>query len=200
MAMSTRERLIAIGTGLAALVFVGDRYALSPYMKAREEVETDLRTTSNKLTEANRRLARAERLDRDWKAMEAGGLKHDMSAAELQILEAVGDYAKDAGVNITSRTPQSEARVDRTQIVRLRASGKGTTGSVAKLLWRVETASIPLKVDELTLAANKPGTDDLTVTLVVSTIWVRPAEPADAKGPGGPAAPSRRGAGREEGT
>ena len=75
-----------------------------------------------------------------------------------------------------------------------------TVASAAKLLWRVETASIPLKVDELTLTTNKPGADDLGINLVVSTIWVRPVDPADAKTPGGGSAQPRRSPGREEGT
>jgi hypothetical protein len=199
--MSKRERLIVIGTGLAALIFVGDRYALTPYMQAREQVSQDMKSVSGRLGEARNRMKRAGRMEREWRDMLAGGLKTDQSVAQFQVLNAVGDWADEAGVNLTSRTPQPESRNDRTQIIRLHAIGKCTTASVARLLWRIETAPIPLKVDELTLSTNKPGTDDLSLNLVVSTIWVRPETPADARTAGGATAAPRRGAGtgRDEG-
>jgi hypothetical protein len=199
MALSKREKLIAIGVGLAAVVFAGDRYVLTPYVEARKDVTNDLTTTSGKLREARNRLARARRMDRDWRDMEsgAGGVKTDQSAAQLQVLEAAGDFAREAGVNLTSRTPQPENRTDRTQVLRLHAIGTCNMASAARLLWRVETAPIPLKVDELTLSSTKPGTDDLAINLMVSTIWVKPPDPKDAKGA---APPARRAPAGEEGT
>ena len=198
MALSARERMIAIGTGLAALVFVGDRYAFSPYMAAREQVGAELKTTSDRLRDSLGTIKRATQMQRAWRDMEAGGLKTDQSAAQFQLLDAVGDWAKEAGVNITSRTPQPETRSDRTQIIRLHANGTCTMASAARLLWRVETAAIPVKVDELTLTSRKPGTDDLSITLVVSTIWVRPGEAAPgARTPAGAAAPARQAGSRE---
>ena len=196
MALSYREKLIAIGTGLAAVVFVGDHYALTPYLKARKDVREDLVVAQSKLHDAELRVARAKRMDRQWREW---GLKTDQSVAQFELLDAVGDWAREAGVNLTSRTPQPETRTDRTQIIRLHAIGTCTSAAAAKLVWRVETAPIPLKVDELTLTTRKPGTDDLSINMVVSTIWVKPADPNDAKaGAGGGAAP-RRPAGRDEG-
>jgi hypothetical protein len=200
MALSRRERMYAIGTGLAAVVFVGNLYVLEPYTQAREAVTKELGATSGKLSSARTLLKRAGRMERDWRDMEAGGLKNDQSAAQFVLLDAVGEWAKEAGVSLTSRTPQPESRNDRTQILRLHAIGKCTMASAAKLLWRVETAPIPLKVDELTLSTNKPGTDDLTDNLVVSTIWVKPQDPAAKTPAGGPAAPARRAPTGDEGT
>ena len=199
MALSKREKLIAIGVGVAAVVFAGDRYVLTPYVQARDEVTKDLETTTAKVRDANSRLTRARRMDRDWRDMEAGagGVKTDQSAAQFQILEAVGEYAREAGVNLNSRTPQPENRNDRTQVLRLHAIGTCNTASAAKLLWRVETAPIPLKVDEITLTSGKPGTDELAINLMVSTIWVKPPDPKDAKNP---AQPARRAPAGEEGT
>ena len=198
MALSKREKLIAIGVGVAAVIFVGDRYVLTPYVQAREEVTKDLETTTVKMREANNRLTRARRMDRDWRDMEAGagGVKTDQSAAQFQVLEAVGEFAREAGVNLNSRTPQPENRTDRTQVLRLHAIGTCNTASAARLLWRVETATIPLKVDEITLSSSKPGNDDLAINLMVSTIWVKPQDPKDAKNA---AQPVRRAPAGDEG-
>jgi hypothetical protein len=196
MALSHRERLIAIGVGAAALLYVGNKYALEPYAQARDQINAELSTTAAKNTEAINLLKRKKHLEDQERAMLSGGLKTEQSAAQFQVFDAVADWAKEAGVKLTSRTPQPETRNDRTQINRLHALGTCSTAAAAKLLWRVETASIPLKVDELTLTSLKPGNDDLQITLVVSTIWVKPPEAGDkGAGPAG----GRRPAPREEG-
>ncbi len=128
--------------------------------------------------------------------MVSGGLKSDPGDAEQQLYDAVRDFARESGVNIlTSDAPQRVPQKERTQIVRLRVSGKGTTAAFSKMLWKVETSPLPLKVDEFTLTGQ--GNDDLTVSLVVSTIWLRPPSPEDNKPRPGVAAPRRPAAGED---
>ena len=57
-------------------------------------------------------------------------------------------------------------------------------------LWRVESARLPLKVDDLDLRSRTDGADDLAISFKVSTIWVTPGEPT-GKGPGARPAPAR---------
>jgi hypothetical protein len=85
---------------------------------------------------------------------------------------------------VLTSDPQRVAQKDRTQIVRLRVTGTGTTASVAKLLSKVESSAIPVKVDEFTLTSRSQGNDDLSLIMTVSTIWIRPPSPDDAKRPG----------------
>ena len=72
----------------------------------------------------------------------------------------------------------------------------GGIPSLARLLWKVETSPLPVKVDEFMLTAQPQGTDNLSTTLTVSTIWVRPETPEDKKPR--PGAPVRRVPGGED--
>ena len=182
MALSKRERLIAAGTGVAIAVFVGNRYALEPYVAARDTVAAERATVSAQLDDAQRTFTRRKRMDREWRDMLSGGLKADAGEAEQQLYEAVGDWARESGVTVLTSDPQRAPQRGRTQIVRLRVTGTGTTAAFSKLLWRVETSSLPVKVDEFTLTSRTAGNDDLTMTLVVSTIWIRPPTPEELKG------------------
>jgi hypothetical protein len=208
MALSPRERLIALATGAAAVIFVGNKYAYEPYVQARADVARERAAASDKLDQNTRLLTRKKRLEneeRAWK-QRAGPLPTDPAEAERQLL-AVRDWAQEAGLTNISTTPRREPRNDRTQIVRLDASANGSLAAVAKLLWRVESATPALKVDELALRSRSDGADDLQVDFKVSTIWLSSAEPATGTGarpatPGGSsdAAPgaSRRPARRED--
>lgn len=197
MAMSKRERMIAIGTGAAIALFAGDRYVVSPYFDARQTVAKEREQVTARSEDAQRTFNRQKRLNKEWEAMVSGGLKSDAGDAEQQLYEAVRDFAREAGVTVLTSDPQRVARADRTQVVRLRVTGTGTTASFSKLLWRIETSALPLKVDEFTLTSRSQGNDDLAVSMAVSTIWIRPPSAEDAKG-ARPAAPPRRPASGED--
>ena len=189
MAMTKRERMIAMGTGAAFALFAGDRYALSPYVAARDAVAKEQAAVLQQNRDADMKFDRQKRLDREWRAMLSGGLKSDAGDAEQQLYESVRDWAREAGVTMLTSDPQRVTRNDRTQIVRLRVTGTGTTAAFAKLLWKLETSSLPVKVDEFTLNSRSQGTDDLSLSMWVSTIWVRPPSADDARRPA--AAPRR---------
>ena len=197
MALTHRERMIAGVTGAAVALFALNRYAIDPHLEARRKVSARRDALVAQNDDAARTLQKQKRLQREWRQMEAGGLKADAGNAEQQLYEAVRDFARDAGVSVATSDPQRIPQKDRIQIVRLRVTGTGSTAALSKLLWKVETSPLPLKVDELSLASQPQGTDNLNVTLAVSTIWVRPPSPDDAKGPRTPA-PRRAPAGGED--
>jgi hypothetical protein len=190
MAMTQRERTIALVTGAAVGLFAVNRYAIDPYIDARKAVNAQRDLVVARQTEVTKTFAKQKRLKGEWDAMVSGGLKSDAGDAEQQLYDAVRDFAHESSVTIlTSDAPQRVPQKERTQIVRLRVSGKGTTAAFSKMLWKVETSPLPLKVDEFTLTGQ--GNDDLNVTLVVSTIWLRPPSPDDNKPRPGVAVPRR---------
>src|SRR3982751_312079 len=171
MALSSRERVIVMVTGLAAVVFAGDRYVLTPYINARKTVGNERMALVDKLNSAQHLFAKQRRMEKEWKQMVSGGVTSDPAEAERNLL-VVRDWAQEAGLTNLSTTPRREPRNDRTQIVRLDASAVGNLASVSKLLWRIESARLPLKVDDLDLRSRTDGADDLAVSFKVSTIWV----------------------------
>ena len=181
MAMTQRERMIATVTGLAVAAFAADYFAITPYLTARAAVAKEIDDSADRLSKAERTFARQRKLEQAWKAMVSGGLRPDGGEAEQQMYDAVGAFARDAGVTLNTRDPQRLVRSDRVQVVRLRVSGTGNSAAVARLLSKIEKAEVPLKVEEMTLTAPQPGEDRLTITLTVSTIWIRPATAADDK-------------------
>lgn len=174
MALSKRERWIALGLGVAALIYVVDGYVLTPYFASRDAALKRAEVLDKEIA-GNERLIRTQRrMERSWNEMLASGLKSDPSEAEQQLLRSMRDWAQEAGLTLASLKPDRVVRSDKTQLVKLSATGSGSIASAAQLLWRIETAPIPLKVDDLQLTTRKEGTDDLTLTLSVSTLWVAP--------------------------
>jgi hypothetical protein len=67
-----------------------------------------------------------------------------------------------------------------------RASATGTMSQIGNFLWRMNTSAVPVRVGEMTLTTHKEGTDDLTLQLSISTIYLAADTenaPAGAPGP-----------------
>ena len=87
---------------------------------------------------------------------------------------------------MTLEKSQRSAEKTRLPEIMFLEQGTGTMKSLAGLLWKIQTAGIPIKVTDLTLVSHKEGQDDLTITLSLSTVYTPP--PAFASSSGGSAA------------
>jgi hypothetical protein len=187
--------------GAVTLIAVGavaiNHYVVSPYVEARAAAVSDNTTLTKKVND-NRRLFRLKRdSQRQWSDMLKGGLRGNAYEAEQQMYQAVEDWADESGVSVATINPlERTARNDRIQTVRLRVTGSAATPALTKLLWAVESSNVPMRVEELSLRARKEGADNQEVTLIVSTIWIRPEDPKAVGNPAPAAAPRR--AGEEE--
>ena len=196
MVLNKRERIIALVTGGVIALLAADRLVLTPLVERSNNVDTDLAAANADLARAEQLFRNAPRMNQRWNQMIAAGMKPEVTESESQALRALYDWAQASGVSLQSLQPD---RVERPlpqkefRQVTLRATGTGSLNAVGKLLWRVQTATIPMRVTSLDLNARKEGTDDLTVTLTVSTLVYAPPAIASAAGaaPGGPAGTNR---------
>ena len=85
------------------------------------------------------------------------------------------NVAREAGLN-----PPPALKSDRTEKEKdfykltLRATGNGGMAQIARFLWHIQTANIPVKITELTISSRKEGADDLSLTMSVATAYLAP--------------------------
>jgi hypothetical protein len=170
-----REKIFAIVLLGVLGLLVMDQYVLSPYMAERGLVAKALTETMAAADRAQRLLDGRVRTNREWHNALENGLKTDPALAETQALNSVRQWADESRVNIQSLKPDRVARSGDFSQIRIAATGTTTTAAFSDLLARIETAKIPMRVNELRLASRKEGVDDLTFTLNVSTIVFTPA-------------------------
>lgn len=175
MLANRREKMIAMGLMAALGIWALNYYLLTPYTVELAQVRKDIATYEQKVDKANRLFKNDLRVKENWRSQLAGGLKTDPAEAESQALHAMRDYAQISRVDMQSLKPERTARVGDFQQVRIQATGNGSTAAIATLVSQIETARIPLRVNELRLTARKEGTDDLSFALNVSTIVFTPA-------------------------
>ncbi len=195
MVLSRRERYVVVVTLAALAVLALDRLAISPLWDRREELKARRDNLAAELTQARELLTQHRKLAPRWREMVGAGMKSDPAEAESQVWHALRDWADRSGVDISLMKPEALTAKGPLPEVAFQASGTGRMASVAQLLWRMQTASIPTKVSEVQINSRKPGTDDLSFQLRVSTLYspslssaggpaTAPAGPAET--PGGP--------------
>ena len=189
MVVTKRERtyLIAIGVILGLLLL--QYMAISPFMSYRAQIETDLAAATKTLDASQILFHRQDNHQKEWKALLGSSLKATPSEAESQVLHSVRDWAQESRLGLESLKPEhlAQDKSSAFQEIAFRASGSGPMASIARMLWHLETAPIPLHVNSVQITPRKEATDDLTVQLSISTICLNPMpekpQPRPAAGP-----------------
>ena len=112
-----------------------------------------------------------------WKEMLAGGLKQDAAETENALQHAVREWSQDANLALSTVRPERVVQKGRAPEVAIHLVGAGPMSAVARFLWRLQTAPLPVKVVEMHLSARREGTDDLSLQLRLSALYL----PADWK-------------------
>jgi hypothetical protein len=167
--LSKRERSIAIVFLICAGVFTIDRLGLSPYLERRRALLDQSDAKILQVSEQRQVLQREQALRRLLKKL-GKSVESDPSAAEGQFLHVLHEWEQQSGV-----AKPSFARVHAIEIqgythLTFQVSANGPMGAVALLIYRLETAAIPLRVDDVQVTPKNQGGDELQVQLKVSTL------------------------------
>lgn len=185
MALSSREKYIAIAVGAVIGLAGLDLLIIDPFEQRGQEIEVKRADIDNKLQKADATFARRRTLLPVWSAMNTvGGLKTDSSEAKSQMIQYLQNWAKESGVTLTSLEskelaqgpvdPKSEKPESKFERIGIHATGYGPMAAMTKLLWKVESAPKLLKVTEIHIAPRVEATDDLQIQLTVATVSLIP--------------------------
>ena len=183
MVLSKRERYVAIFAVTGLLILGMDWLVVEPLLALKMQLDVQIENKRKELDHAQRVLETSEHLSTMWADM-LRGMGKDESEAESQVVHNVHDWAQDAGMTLSSvkRERAAEKEKDFSKIT-IRAAGSGGMSQIGRFLWRIKTASVPVRITDLQISSHKEGLDDLAVSLGVSTIFLT----ADADKAGKPA-------------
>jgi len=180
MVLSKRERNIGIFTGIAVAILVVNYAIIDPLMSARDDLEKKKVEANGLLAQKVALLKRSKDDGPRWNDISKSGLLKEASATESQIYTAVSSWAREAGLN-----PPPALKSDRTEKeavtggkyfykITIRATGNGNMQQIARFLWHFENATIPVRINELTIASRRDGQDDLSLQMTLATIYQAP--------------------------
>jgi hypothetical protein len=197
--LTKRERYIGIITVAVLSILVLDQFILTPAMTRMDELDAKIAQAQQEHLNAQQLFNSSRRANRDWKTVAGDAMTRDTGDPESRVLNSVREWAQDEGMRLPSVIPQP-AQIEKgfNKIV-FRATGSGNLNQVGRFLYRVQTASMPLRITDLQIT-SKDGTDELSVNFGIATISPAPEveKPGSRQGGGGGSGGTGTGAARGE--
>lgn len=185
MVMSKRERYIGIITGTVLAILVVDRFFVTPLMERQAELDGRIKLARQELDRTTGLRETGRRARDVWTTMDRGSLLRDDSDAESQILNGVREWAQEAGINLSSQKRERTEKEGDFVKITYRVTGGGTLPQAARFLYRMQNATVPVRITDFSANSKKDGTDDLNLSVGVSTIYFAPDADKDKNNNGG---------------
>jgi hypothetical protein len=186
--LSKREKYIGIVAVAAVALLAVNSLVLSPYMDALSDIETQEKADTQTLSDNKLLLYRQKSLQKEWQVLLNSGLEVDESVAQSQTQQDLQSWARAASINLDALSSDHvQTQHGPFQVLNFNlefnASGNRAMRQIAGMLWSIESAKIPIRLNNLRIQSVREGTDNLDVKLVVSDLYLPPANqgvsPAD---------------------
>lgn len=193
MVMSQRERYIVIGT-VAVVALLGlDRLLLTPLLGRMTELDDKITNARAEVQRNDDLFNKSKVANRKWKEMTAGALKRDASTTESQLIDSIGQWAQDARMSVSYKPERTEKKKEFI-VVTYRATCNGSMSQLRAFLLHIQRATIPIRVTDLQVSSRPEGTDNLQISMGISTAYLAPetdkGQPGQARPAGASAAAS----------
>jgi hypothetical protein len=191
MILNRRELYLAIATVSVLAVLLLDRVVFTPFLERGAYGKSERQRLTTEFEHATNLISKKNELARTWNRMLDGGLTDSAAETESVTLHAIRDWADETGLALSLVKPDRPAVEEDLSEIKFRAVGTGTMDSVARLLWRVETTELPVRIKKVELGSRSEGQDDLSISLQLSALYVGSADVASElaeASPGGEAA------------
>lgn len=157
-----------------------DRFVLTPALRQLERTESQKQELLAQLTEARSLFERRAMLERKWKTMLSDGLRND-AEAESRVARALDEWSVDTRLMLSSVKPERVAGDKGLKEMTFVVAGKGQLDAVAKFLYKVETAELPIKVKDLQLGSASEAGDSMSLQLRLSALYLGAGEKPSEK-------------------
>jgi hypothetical protein len=164
--LSKREQYVFVATMAVVALLVLDRFFVSPLFARRQELDAEVMTQQRQWDRSQKLVTDSKRMGKKWVEM-SSALK-----AESQILDNVIEWARGAGMTVSSSKPERTDVGKEFIQTTSRVTGTGTMAQIGNFLWRIQHASIPVRITDMQITSKKEGSDDLSIQLGIATIYL----------------------------
>jgi hypothetical protein len=178
--LSKREKyIVTAGVGLVAVLVV--YYILiGPYFDRSAELQTEQRAAQATIVDNSNLLLLQAKKTPDWNVMLKNGLQADYSTAQSRTQQMLQNWARDAEINIENlrSDPVAAQKGSPFQTINFNlefnTAGDQSMRHIARFLWSIESAALPIRLTDVHFQSAREGTDQLNVKLLVSALYMPP--------------------------
>lgn len=172
-----REKIIAAVTGAVLGLLLLDQVLIDPLMNSQLHLDKDIAKAQVQHDRDQKILNKAMLQDKQWRSQMRGAIPADYSAADKQLVDNLQLWSQQSNIVITvmgsARSEKEKELVRVTRPVTL----TGNMEQLRSFLWQIQTATIPVRIVDITIMSKPEGTDNLSVTMSLSTLARSPETP-----------------------
>ena len=164
MTNNRRELLLKIVAFSVIGLFLFDRVILEPAIRSWTDQSRRIAGLREKVQRGRQLLAREKTIRDRWAEMLRANLPVEVSSAENEAFKAVGRWARDSHINLTSITPQWQNHDEGYETLECRVAAAGDQASLGRFVYELETDGLPVNLEECEFATRDPRGAQLTMT------------------------------------
>lgn len=173
MEIKSREWMLKAAVGVVVGLFLLDRMVLSPAIASWKKQSEKLNVMRQKVTRGRQLIEREKSIRGRWDEMQRTDLDHDSSAAENDVFKSLNRWARESHINFTSLTPQWRAHEDSGyDTFECRATATGDQASLGRLLYEIETDTLPARIEDCEMVTRDPQGKQLSLSLRFSFVRI----------------------------
>jgi len=177
-----RQKWLTIAAVACVGVLVADRVVIGPVIRRFRDRARILRQMEADVSRARALLDQSDTWQQRLADYHDRALPTDPSAAEGQVIKSVREWASRSGLTLTSMRPRWRTEPGERPVLELRVTGKGGISAVTGFLFAAETAQIPLRPVNVSVASAASRPTDLTLSAELHAVVVSGSKDKDAQG------------------
>ena len=167
--LTKRERIIAILAVAAVGFLVANKFLVGPVTGKLQELETQKSQLRIELDEAQNLFRKRRVLEKRWKTALSEGLQNEVEA-EIKVGRAINEWSNEARLTLSSVKPERVASDKGLKEMTFVVVGTGSLDAVTQFLWKIETATLPIKVKDMQLGSSNESGQSMSVQLRLSAL------------------------------
>ena len=174
MNLSKREMTILLLTLTVVGLLLADRMLISPVLAYRQTLAMEVDSLTDVLAHDRRLIRQGVKEQKRWKKMMLAGLPSTASEADSRTLAAINQWANETGLELVSVKPEYQRSDEILVPVIFRVSATGNIQSIAKFIWQVETAAMPVCVEGMQISQHTKSKGSLSLQMGLSSLYRQP--------------------------
>jgi hypothetical protein len=180
--LSKREQIMAIVAVAAVGFLVASKFLIGPVADRLQQLEAQKQQLRVDLDEARNLFQRRRLLQKKWKTMLADGLRNEVEA-ESSVARALDGWSREAKLTLSSVKPDRGTANKGLAEITFVVAGTGTLDAVAQVLWKIETAPLPVKVKDVQIGSSNESGQSMSLQLRLSAICLAAEQKPPEKQP-----------------
>jgi hypothetical protein len=160
---------MAIMTVAVVGFLVLNKFLIGPVAGKLQQLETQKSQLLIELDEAQNLFRKRRILEKEWKNTLSEGLRNEVEA-ESKVGRALNEWSQEARLTLSSVKPDRVASDKGLKEMTFVVVGTGTLDAMARFLWQIETAPLPIKVKDMQLGSSNESGQSMSVQLRLSAL------------------------------